>query len=94
MYPILCKVEFEDLPKALRTRDMWKSLAVSFFINWIVSPALMFGLAWAFLPDKPDLREGLMIVAFGDSFYCAVLVSFNTILQLATLIVSSLKNGV
>lgn len=97
MYPILCKVEFEDLPKALKTRSMWKQIAVSFAINWILSPALMFGLAWAFLPDKPELREGLMIVgiarciamvliwnelAFGDSFYCAVLVSFNTILQI------------
>ncbi|AOW02482.1 YALI0C07590p [Yarrowia lipolytica CLIB122] len=97
MYPILCKVEFEDLPKALKTRAMWKQLLISFIINWIVSPALMFGLSWAFLPDKPELREGLMIVgiarciamvliwnelAFGDSFYCAVLVSFNTILQI------------
>lgn len=97
MYPILCKVEFEDLPKALKSRDMWKQLLVSFVINWIASPALMFGLSWAFLPDKPELREGLMIVgiarciamvliwnelAFGDSFYCAVLVSFNTILQI------------
>lgn len=97
MYPILCKVEFEDLPKAMKTRAMWHQLAVSFVINWIVSPALMFGLAWAMLPDKGELREGLMIVgiarciamvliwnelAFGDSFYCATLVAFNTILQI------------
>lgn len=97
MYPILCKVQFEDLPTALRTRGMWKQIALSFVVNWVVSPALMIGLAWAFLPDKPELREGLMIVgiarciamvliwnelAFGDSFYCAVLVSFNTILQI------------
>lgn len=57
----------------------------------------MTGLAWAFLPDRPDLREGLIFVgvarciamvliwtdlARGDGDYCAVLVAFNSLLQI------------
>jgi len=66
-------------------------------LNWIVAPLLMVGLAWAFLPDRQDLREGLIFVgiarciamvliwtdlAGGDADYCAVLVAVNSLLQI------------
>ncbi|GAB7356527.1 hypothetical protein MBLNU459_g7272t2 [Dothideomycetes sp. NU459] len=97
MYPILCKVRFETLHLLLRTRFLWTQIAISFVLNWIVAPLLMVGLGWAFLPDREDLREGLIYVgvarciamvliwtdlAGGDGDYCALLVAFNSILQI------------
>jgi ACR3 family arsenite transporter len=97
MYPILCKVRFETLHLLLRSRELWIQIAVSFVLNWIIAPLFMVGLAWAFLPDRQDLREGLIFVgiarciamvliwtdlAGGDGDYCAVLVAFNSILQI------------
>ena len=97
MYPILCKVCFETLHLLLRERALWVQIAISFVLNWIVAPLFMVGLAWAFLPDRQDLREGLIFVgiarciamvliwtdlAKGDVDYCAVLVAFNSILQI------------
>ncbi|KAI9810595.1 MAG: hypothetical protein M1827_006157 [Pycnora praestabilis] len=97
MYPILCKVRFETLHLLLRERSLWIQMAMSFVMNWIFCPLLMVGLAWAFLPDRQDLREGLIFVgiarciamvliwtdlAKGDGDYCAVLVAFNSILQI------------
>jgi len=96
MYPILCKVRFETLHLLLRERKLWIQIAFSFVANWIVAPLFMVGLAWAFLPDRQGLREGLIFVgiarciamvliwtdlAKGDGDYCAVLVAFNSILQ-------------
>ena len=34
----------------------------SLVLNWVVGPALMFALAWMFLPDQPAYRTGLIIV--------------------------------
>lgn len=97
MYPILCKVRYETLHLLLKQRSLWKQVAVSFALNWLISPLLMVALAWDFLPDKEDLREGLIFVgiarciamvliwndlADGDGDYCAVLVAFNSILQI------------
>ncbi|KAF2674181.1 arsenical-resistance protein ACR3 [Microthyrium microscopicum] len=97
MYPILCKVKYESLHLLLRKKDLWIQVGISFVLNWIIAPLFMVGLAWAFLPDRQDLREGLIFVgiarciamvliwtdlANGDGDYCAVLVAFNSILQI------------
>lgn len=97
MYPILCKVRYETLHLLLRHREIWIQICTSFVINWIIAPLFMVALAWAFLPDRQDLREGLIFVgiarciamvlvwndlANGDRDYCAVLVAFNSILQI------------
>lgn len=97
MYPILCKVRFETLHLLLSERALWIQIGISFVLNWIIAPLFMVALAWAFLPDRQDLREGLIFVgiarciamvliwtdlANGDSDYCAVLVAFNSILQI------------
>jgi len=97
MYPILCKVRFETLHLLLSERALWIQIGVSFVLNWIIAPLFMVALAWAFLPDRQDLREGLIFVgiarciamvliwtelAQGDNDYCAVLVAFNSLLQI------------
>jgi ACR3 family arsenite transporter len=97
MYPILCKVRFETLHLLLNDKQLWKQIAISFVLNWIVAPLFMTALAWAFLPDRQELRDGLIFVgvarciamvliwtdlAGGDGDYCAVLVAFNSILQI------------
>ncbi|KAK7552573.1 arsenical-resistance protein [Phyllosticta citricarpa] len=97
MYPILCKVQYETLHRAVRQRRLWIQIGFSVGVNWIVAPLLMLGLAWAFLPDKSDLRTGLILVglgrciamvliwnslAGGDADYCALLVAVNSLLQM------------
>ncbi|KAL1582118.1 hypothetical protein WHR41_09151 [Cladosporium halotolerans] len=97
MYPILCKVKYETLHQAFRSKQLWIQVGFSIIINWIVAPFLMLALAWAFLPDEPGLREGLVLVglarciamvliwtglAGGDNQYCAILVAINSVLQI------------
>ncbi|PQE28165.1 putative arsenite efflux transporter protein [Rutstroemia sp. NJR-2017a BBW] len=97
MYPILCKVRYETLHHVFRERKIWVQIGFSIVVNWIVAPLLMLGLAWAFLPDKSGLREGLILVglarciamvliwtglAGGDTEYCAILVAINSVLQM------------
>ncbi|KAK1774696.1 arsenical-resistance protein ACR3 [Copromyces sp. CBS 386.78] len=97
MYPILCKVRYESLHEIFSHRDIWKQIGLSIFVNWIVAPFIMLALSWAFLPDKEELRVGLILVglgrciamvliwtglAGGDSEYCAILVAINSILQM------------
>ncbi|KAK5203199.1 arsenicals resistance [Exophiala xenobiotica] len=68
MYPILCKVKYETLHRVFAHRQIWVQLVFSVIVNWIIAPLVMV-LIWTGL-------------AGGDEEYCAILVAFNSILQM------------
>ena len=94
MYPVLARVKYEDIGHLTGDRRM---LWLSLILNWLVGPALMFALAWIFLPDEPAFRTGLIVIglarciamvliwndlACGDREAGALLVAINSVFQI------------
>jgi ACR3 family arsenite transporter len=94
MYPVLARVRYESIGQHVANR---KLLGTSLVFNWVLGPVVMFALAWAFLPDLPAYRNGLILIglarciamvliwntlACGSNELAAVLVALNSLFQI------------
>lgn len=94
MYPVLARVRYDQLGTVTRDR---KLMVTSLILNWVIGPAVMFALAWLWLPDLPTYRTGLIIVGLarciamvliwndlsgGHREAGAVLVAINSLFQI------------
>lgn len=97
MLPPLFKVRWENFFRFFSLDMYLRQILVSVVLNWVLCPLLMFGLSWATLFDKPEYRNGIIMIglarciamvlvwndiAGGDLDLCAVIVIVNSMLQI------------